>query len=117
MAMEKPRGKHSREFKIEAVRRSYESGKSITTVAKELDINVAQLYRWRDDIKKLGDQVYPGRKGRKKQPINNDEINHLRQENKRLQDERDILKKTLILFASEHAKDIKASESTEANTR
>jgi len=63
MATEKPRGKHSREFKIEAVRRSYESGKSVTAVAKELDINVAHIYRWRDDVKKLGDKAYPRKIG------------------------------------------------------
>lgn len=117
MVTEKPRGRHSREFKIEAVRRSYESGKSVTAVAKELGINVAHLYRWRDDVKKLGEKVYPGRNAHVKQNESHDELIRLRKENKRLQEERDILKKTLIFFASEQANDIKASKNTEDNTQ
>ena len=117
MPTEKPRGRHSREFKIEAVRRSYESGKSVTAVAKELGINVAQLYRWRDDVKKLGDNVYPGRARRRQGNDPQKELVLLRRENKRLQEERDILKKTLIFFASEQANDIKASKNTEGNTQ
>jgi len=36
----KDRKRYSREFKIEAVRQSYESGKPVAEVARELDISV-----------------------------------------------------------------------------
>ena len=43
----KDRKRYSREFKLEAVRRASESGKPATEVARELDISVHHLYRWR----------------------------------------------------------------------
>lgn len=117
MESQKDRKRHSREFKIEAVRRSYESGLPVTAVAQELGINVAHLYRWRDDVKKLGDKVYPGRSAGRNQVSQKRESEELRQENKRLREERDILKKTLVFFASEEARDIGSSKSTEGSTR
>ena len=46
----------------------------------------------------------------------NAEIIRLRKEVKRLTDERDILKKTLVFFAAEEAKNSNASENNKPNT-
>lgn len=94
----KDRKRHSREFKLEAVRRSYESGKPVTEVARELDISVHHLYRWRDEVAKAGDAVFPGHG---KRNSSQGELEALRKENKRLREERDILKKSLIFFAKD----------------
>jgi transposase len=74
-----------------------ESGKPVTEVARELDISVHHLYRWRDQAAKEGAQVFPGHGNRNSQ----DELTVLRRENARLREERDILKKSLIFFAKD----------------
>ena len=117
MTTSKERRRYSREFKIEAVRRSYESGKPVTAVARELEISVAHLYRWRDDVKKLGESVYPGRNAVRRQVSERQELERLQRENERLREERDILKKTLVFFASEEARDIGSLKSTEGNSQ
>lgn len=106
----KDRKRYSREFKLEAVRRSYESGKPVTEVARELDISVHHLYRWRDQVAKQGENVWPGY-GKNKKTSNN-ELEKLRRENERLREERDILKKSAIFFAVESQKGTGSSIST-----
>jgi transposase len=99
----KDRKRFSKEFKLEAVRRSYDSGKPVTEVARELDISVHHLYRWRDQVHREGTKVFPGRHGHKSPNPEKNELNRLRQENAQLREERDILKKSLIFFAAEQA--------------
>lgn len=43
----KDRKRYSREFKFEAVRCANESGKPVAEFARELDVGLHQLYRWR----------------------------------------------------------------------
>lgn len=105
----KDRKRYSREFKLEAVRRSFESGKPTTEVARELDISVYELYRWRDLVTKEGKDVFPGRGNKDPQ----DELAVLRKENRRLREERDILKKSLGFFAREQEQDTSLSGSTD----
>ena len=85
----KDRKRYSREYKLEAVRRSFEAGKTAAEVARELDIPVYQLYKWRDEVTHKQEEAFPGI-GR---TTPNDELEQLRRENKRLKEERDILKK------------------------
>ena len=112
----KDRKRYSKEFKLEAVRRSYESGKPVTEVARELDISVHHLYRWRDDVKQDGEKVWPGHGSKVNRPRVNEELEQLRRENKKLMEERDILKKTLVFFASEEARGSDSSKKFEGNT-
>ena len=102
MERRKRRKNHNREFKLEAVRRSNESGKSVAEVARELDIRENELHEWRHQVAKKGDQVFPGA-GRKAHNTNN-ELTLLKKENARLREERDILKKSLIFFAKDDNK-------------
>lgn len=83
----KDRKRYSREFKLEAVRRCDESGKPVTEVARELDISVHHLYRWRDEFIKQGEKAFPGCG---KTYSASDELSALRRENARLREERDI---------------------------
>src|SRR5271154_3745866 len=99
----KDRKRFSKEFKLEAVRRSYESGKPVTEVARELDISVHHLYRWRDQVHREGDKVFPGHHGHQSPNVDKNELNRLRKENALLREERDVLKKSLIFFAKEEA--------------
>ena len=109
--------KYSLEFKLEAVRLSNESGKPVTQVARDLNLNPAFLYRWRDELHKDGAKAFPGKTGKSVKSSENTEIVRLRRELKRVTDERDILKKTLVFFAAEEAKNSNASETNKNSTQ
>ena len=53
------RKQFSREFKQEAVRLAYSSGKSVAEVARELEIPVHQLYKWRSDLDRKDTKLLP----------------------------------------------------------
>ena len=94
---DKNRRHFSREYKLEAVKRSYEGGQSASQVARELGIPIHRLYKWRDQLSKKGSDAFPGT-GRTSP---NDELEKLRKENKRLRMERDILKKSLSFLSKD----------------
>jgi transposase len=93
--MGKKRRKFSSEFKIEAVRMITEGGRRIAETARELGINPTLLTRWKQQLEQNGDQAFPG-KGRLA-----DEVVRLQRELKRVQQERDFLKKATAFFARE----------------
>ena len=99
MERKSKRKSHTREFKIEAVKRSYELGKTVAEVARELDVRENDLHQWRKEVAEKGDHVFPG--AGRRTPNNSSELEHLRRENARLREERDILKKSAIYFAKE----------------
>ena len=90
-----------------------ESGKPVAEVARELDISVHHLYRWRDEEKSRGQEVFPGHGKSSPQ----DELSKLRRENVILREERDILKKSLIFFARDEEKDSNSSGNTPRNLK
>jgi transposase-like protein len=75
------RKQYSREFREEAVRESYDSGKAVSEVARELGIPVTRLYKWRDLQKQTPNPSARAEAG---------ELARLRRENARLREERDI---------------------------
>ena len=77
------------EYKIEAVKMVTDQGYKVAEAARSLGIQVNLLHRWKD---KFSEQV---------DDTDNEELKHLRAENKRLRMERDILKKATVFFASE----------------
>jgi transposase len=91
----KDRKRYSREFKVEAVRQCDESGKPVTQVARDLDISVHQLYRWREEVLQQADGAFSG-SGRRGP---NGELARLRRDNDGLRQELDLLKKALTFFA------------------
>jgi transposase len=92
------RRKHSKEFKLEAVRLATQPGATVKGTAESLGINASMLATWRRELTVNGDQAFPGN-GRLKP--DDEEIRVLRLENKRLREERDILKKATLFFAQE----------------
>ena len=88
--------KYPKEFKQEAVRLSYLDDRSCVQVADDLGIRVESLYRWRAEAKRDGDDAFPG-KG--KQTPEQARITELEKENRRLRQERAILKKAKSHFA------------------
>jgi transposase len=87
--------RYSAEFKSEAVKQVLERGYTRKEVAERLGISAQSLYRWIDEYTG-GNHVH----GNTKQD-RDAEIAKLKAENKRLREERDILKKAAAFFARE----------------
>jgi len=96
--MGKPRRTFSREFKVEAVKLVTEQGRSFAEAAANLGIADNLLRTWKQTLDAEGEQAFPGRGNL---PALEEELRRLRAENKRLQMERDILKKATAFFAKE----------------
>src|SRR3954470_4731986 len=99
--MERQRRSFTEDYKRQAVELAVSSGRSIGSVAKELGLRDSVLRRW---IDKLGQEPTAAacRATTQATPMSADqasEIARLRQENERLRMERDILKKSIAIFA------------------
>jgi len=94
--MKATRRKHSREFKIEAVRLVTDKGLTVAQVARDLGIDRSLLGKWKQDLMADPEHAFPG-KGRLK--AEDEELRRLRREVEVLKQERDILKKATAFFA------------------
>lgn len=94
--MAKKRRKFTPEFKAEAVRLVQESGKTATSVARDLDVGESSLHAW---IKQHEINHGRGPAGALT-TAERQELSQLRRENRELRMERDFLKKTAAYFAS-----------------
>ncbi|NIP24411.1 MAG: transposase [Gammaproteobacteria bacterium] len=95
----KPYKTYTKEFKLEALRLMSTSDKPVSEIAMQLGIRRNQLYKWKEQMANKGD-VSSGKRGRPKKEEQS-ELARLRQDNKRLQEENEILKKAAIFFAKE----------------
>jgi transposase len=96
--MSKTRRTFNREFKIQAVKLITEQGYSYAEAARQLNIRETQLRLWKKQFDAQPQQAFPGNGNHS--PLEG-ELERLRAENKRLQLERDILKKAAAFFAKE----------------
>ena len=87
-----------KEFNIEAVRLASEPGNTQSKIERDLGISQGIISRWKRELRKDGDQAFPG-KGRLKP--DDDEMRRLKRENERLRRERDILKKAVAIFSED----------------
>ena len=94
--MGKSRRKHSREFKIEAVKQVVEHGRSVAEVAAGLGVNANMLSQWKTQLEAEGAAAFPGNG---KASATDEEVRRLRRELATAQMERDILKKAVAFFA------------------
>jgi transposase-like protein len=85
------------EFKAQTVRLVRESGKSIGTVARELDLTESALRSW---VRQAGIDAGRGQGGALT-TAEREELGQLRREVRTLRMERDILKKATAFFAKE----------------
>lgn len=86
------------EFKREAVRLLESTQKPAADLARELGIRRNQLYKWKEQLSRRGQQAFPGHGHRIE---SGDELSRLRQELERVKEERDLLKKAAAYFAKE----------------
>ena len=75
-----------------------EKGYSVAEAARSLDIGETLLRSWKQAFEQEGAGAFPGHGNL---PAIEEELRRLRAENKRLQMERDILKKATAFFARE----------------
>jgi transposase len=87
---------YPREFKLEAVALVKSSGKSVSEIERELGITPGLLAKWKVRLKADGEQAFPG-KGRLKE--DEELIRQLKRENELLRQEREVLKKALVIFS------------------
>ncbi|WP_310622029.1 transposase [Flexibacterium corallicola] len=89
------RGKYTDEYKAAAVDRLYEAGATMGKVDKELGLTPSQLKIWRLEREAAGSE-----EAKRRQKADAAELARLRKENKRLQEENEILQKASAFFAS-----------------
>jgi transposase len=91
-----PKKTYTQEFKREAVWLAQTSGKPIAHVARELGISDASIHQWRKELSTHGQEAFPG-SGH--QAAQEEELRRLKRELEVTRQERDILKKALIVFS------------------
>lgn len=94
---ERQRRRYTRDFKLAAVKKHVEQGLSAKEVASDLDIDINLIYNWKRAFQ--ADGTF------EKQLASNTsvdaELKRLREENRQLRIERDLLKKATAFFARE----------------
>jgi transposase len=95
---DKKRRKYSAEFKKEAVELVTGEDYSVTEAASSLGISRSMLDRWRREYREREKDAFPGTGH---QAGEAEELRRLREENRRLRLEKEILKKAAAFFARE----------------
>ena len=92
------RKRYTWEFKREAVELVTGGGYTVAEASRNLGIPQGMLGRWRKEQIEKQQGAFPGTGH---QPSETDELRRLRDENRRLKMEREILKKAAAFFAKE----------------
>ena len=90
---------YTREFKQEAVRLMEATDRPASQIAVELGIRRNQLYKWKEQLARKSDTAFVG--GGRPKIEDQSELTSLRQENERLKEDVEILKKAAAYFAKE----------------
>jgi len=94
----KPRKKYTKEFKLDAVSLVLEQGYTRAEASKNLGLNPNVLSRWIKEFESDDGQAF---RGNGKLTPELEEIRKLKAQVKRLEMEREILKKATVFFAKE----------------
>ena len=94
----KKRTVYSRDFKIEAVKLVTDQNYSIAEAADSLGVSASAMRAWVGKYQSEGQNAFPGRG---KLPPDQEELRRLREENRRLKMDREILKKATAFFANQ----------------
>jgi transposase len=93
------RNRYSREFKLDAIKLTKESGLPPRQVSINLGLPPQLVERWMKEIEKDEATAFPG-VGKPK--TCDKELHELRRKLKQTEEERDILKKALAIFSKAH---------------
>jgi transposase len=89
---------YTAEFKLQTVKMILEQKLSVAEVARRLGVSENQLHTWKKAVLENGTHAFPG--SGHLSPLE-EEIRKLKADVKRLEAERDILKKATAFFASQ----------------
>lgn len=92
------RKKYSKEFKLDALSLVAEQGYRRIDAARSLGINAQMLGRWMKEVNTDDGQAF---RGNGKLTSEQEEVRKLKAKVKRLEMEKDILKKATVFFAAE----------------
>jgi len=92
------RKRYSKEFKLDAISLVLEQGYTQAEAARSLEVNANMLGRWIKEHEAADGQAF---RGNGKLTPEQAEIRRLREENRRLKMEKEILKKATVFFAKE----------------
>ncbi len=92
------RKKYTKEFKLDAVSLVNDQGYTRVEAARSLGINTNMLGRWVKEFNQDDGQAF---RGNGKLTVDQEEIRKLKAQVKRLEMEKDILKKATVFFAKE----------------
>jgi transposase len=93
---QRPRRSFTDEFKASTVRLVLDEGKSVSQVARDLDLTASALQRWVDQARADRSQGKTGLTSEERE-----ELARLRKENRELRMEREILRKAAAFSAKE----------------
>ena len=96
--MARKRKHYSKQFKVDAVKLVTEQGYKVSEAARNLGIHHSSLRRWKNELETNSSQTFPGKGHMRPEK---EELHRLRKEVKKLQMEREILKKAAAFFAKE----------------
>ena len=111
---------YTKDFKVKAVKLSYQDGIQVQQVAEGLDIHPMMLSRWRKeyrDGKLQGDNQKRVGVNKKKRTNSDKELTEnarLKKDVERLKKENDLLKKWQRYLAEQHQSDLDSSKDTES---
>ena len=102
-----PKRTFTKEYKLEVIQLAHTSGKSKAQLERELGLTPGLIGNWEKSLEQHHEQAFPGTGH---QTETEAELRRLRRENEILRQERDILKKAMVVFA-------KPAESREGRDR
>ena len=98
MSEPQKRKRYDREFKLSAVKLVLDSGRSVSSIAKELGVSENALFIWKKKYLEDSNNAFPGKGHIKPEE---EENRRLKKELAHVTMERDILKKAVAFFAKE----------------
>jgi transposase-like protein len=99
--MTQERRKYSKEFKIEAIRMLENGGKPLAEIERDLGISKGLLWKWKESFRRQPrqEEAFPGN-GRLTET--EARIRQLERENAMLKQDKEILKKVLVMYSKEN---------------
>ena len=92
---------YDREFKINAVKLIFQDGRTMKEVAADLGVNYYTLAEWKSQYEKKGERAFSGHGRAVYDSESEKEIAELRKRLRRVEMERDILKKAMAISLRE----------------
>ena len=96
----------SREFKLEVLHLAENTDKPIAHLEQDLGLSVGTIHHWRRQVVVDGEEAFPG-SGRMTGQA--EVIRRLKREIKVLREERDILKKAIVVFSQDEQRSTSSS--------